>query len=30
MILIMLGFMPYTYKSNYPIDMVHKALYFKT
>ena len=24
-----LGFMPYTYKSNYPIDMVHKALYFQ-
>ncbi|MCO7111703.1 hypothetical protein NIB75_01360 [Bacteroides uniformis] len=21
--------MPYTYKSNYPIDMVHKALYFQ-
>lgn len=24
-----LGFMPYTYKSNYPIDMVHKSLYFQ-
>lgn len=24
-----LGFMPYTNKSNYPIDMVHKALYFQ-
>lgn len=24
-----LSFMPYTNKSNYPIDMVHKALYFQ-
>lgn len=24
-----LNFMPYTYKNNYPIDMVHKALYFQ-
>lgn len=24
-----LNFMPYTYKSNYPIDMVHKALYYQ-
>lgn len=24
-----LNFMPYTYKNNYPIDMVHKSLYFQ-
>nr|WP_288810351.1 beta-galactosidase [uncultured Sphingobacterium sp.] len=24
-----LNFMPYTYKSNYPIDMVHKSLYYQ-
>ncbi len=24
-----LSFMPYTWKSNYPIDMVHKSLYFQ-
>lgn len=24
-----LNFMPYTYKNNYPIDMIHKALYFQ-
>ena len=24
-----LEFMPYTYKANYPIDMVHKSLYFQ-
>ncbi|WP_245971289.1 beta-galactosidase [Sphingobacterium puteale] len=24
-----MNFMPYTYKNNYPIDMVHKSLYFQ-